>query len=169
MTRTPGELRRDALRIWQAGVEAVRPDRLLAECLHVDGHWLLVGDEELDLRTIRRIAVVGAGKAGAGMAEAVENILGPKLCREIQLDGWVNVPADCVRPLPCINLHAARPAGVNEPRPEGVLGRRKSCGSLPRLARTIFACACFQEADRHCCPLRWKASRSKTKRLSRGT
>ena len=69
--------------------------------------------------------MVGAGKAGAGMAEAVENILGPKLRREKQLGGWVNVPADCVRPLECIHLHAARPAGVNEPRPEGVLGSRE--------------------------------------------
>ncbi|MCC6124971.1 MAG: DUF4147 domain-containing protein [Pirellulales bacterium] len=122
MPRTPGELSCDALRIWQAGVDAVRADRLIGDHLRIDGRWLIVGEEELDLRTIRRIAVVGAGKAGAGMAEAVENILGPQLRREKQLGGWVNVPADCVRPLKCIHLHAARPAGVNEPRPEGVRG-----------------------------------------------
>jgi glycerate 2-kinase len=125
MPRTSGELRRDALRIWQAGVEAVRADRLIGENLQVDSQWLLVGEEELDLQTIRRLAVVGAGKAGAGMAEAVEKILGPKICREKQLSGWVNVPADCVRPLECIHLHAARPAGINEPRPEGVLGSQE--------------------------------------------
>jgi hydroxypyruvate reductase len=39
-----------------------------------------------------------------------------------QLFGWVNVPADCIRPLQRIHLHAARPAGVNEPTPEGVAG-----------------------------------------------
>ena len=111
----------------ESGRPAWRPcaERLLSESLHVDGQWLLVGEEELELRTIRRIAVVGAGKAGAGMAGAVENILGPKLRREKQLGGWVNVPADCARPLECIQLHAARPAGVNEPRPEGVLGARE--------------------------------------------
>ena len=32
------------------------------------------------------------------------------------------MPADCVRPLQRIHLHAARPAGVNEPTPEGVAG-----------------------------------------------
>ncbi len=44
---------------------------------------------------------------------------------EKQLTGWVNVPADCVRPLRRIHLHAARPAGVNEPMPEGVAGAEK--------------------------------------------
>jgi glycerate-2-kinase len=39
-----------------------------------------------------------------------------------RLTGWVNVPADCVRPLQRIHLHAARPAGVNEPTAEGVAG-----------------------------------------------
>ena len=56
------------------------------------------------------------------MADAVEKTLGPRLMAEKQLTGWVNVPADCVRPLQRIHLHAARPAGVNEPTPEGVAG-----------------------------------------------
>ena len=36
--------------------------------------------------------------------------------------GWVNVPADCVRPLQRIHLHAARAPGVNEPSAPGVAG-----------------------------------------------
>jgi hydroxypyruvate reductase len=74
------------------------------------------------LDKIDRIVVVGAGKAGAGMAEGVESVFGSELMAEKQLTGWVNVPADCVRTLERIHLHAARPAGVNEPRPEGVEG-----------------------------------------------
>ena len=42
-----------------------------------------------------------------------------------QLSGWVNVPDDCVRPLARIHLHAARPAGVNEPTAAGVEGSRE--------------------------------------------
>jgi glycerate-2-kinase len=34
----------------------------------------------------------------------------------------VNVPADCVRPLANIHLHAARPPGLNEPTAAGVAG-----------------------------------------------
>ncbi len=122
MSRTPEQLRRDALEIWNAGVEAVRSERLVAEALRVEGPSLLVGDDALDLNRIGRIVVVGAGKAGAGMAAAVEQILGPELIERKHLTGWVNVPADCVRPLERITLHPARPAGVNEPRPEGAHG-----------------------------------------------
>jgi len=83
---------------------------------------LLVGEQRLRLDSIRRIAVVGAGKAGAGMAAAVEEVLGPQLMAAKNLTGWVNVPEDCVRPLQRIRLHGARPPGVNEPTPAGVQG-----------------------------------------------
>jgi len=65
---------------------------------------------------------VGAGKAGAGMAAAVEEVLGPRLAQEKQLAGWVNVPDNCVRPLERIYLEGARPAGVNEPTAAGAAG-----------------------------------------------
>jgi hydroxypyruvate reductase len=122
---TGGRLRDDALQIWHAGVEAVRSPRLVAQQLRVEGPTLHVGPDAIPLETIRQIAVVGAGKAGAGMAEGVERALGPRLMDEKRLTGWVNVPADCVRPLSHIHLHAARPAGVNEPMPEGVAGAQK--------------------------------------------
>ena len=119
---TPAQLRRDALQIWRAGVDAVLPQRLVPQCLRIERQSLVIGDDAIPLDSIRRIVVVGAGKAGAGMAEAIETALGPKLMAEKQLAGWVNVPTDCVRPLQRIHLHAARPAGVNEPTAEGVAG-----------------------------------------------
>ncbi len=112
----------DALRIWHAGLEAVRSDRLVRDTMVVEGDTLRVGGECIDLRAVRHIEVVGAGKAGAGMAAGLEQALGLRLLAEKSLSGWLNVPADCVRPLSTIHLHAARPAGVNEPRPEGVVG-----------------------------------------------
>jgi glycerate 2-kinase len=117
-----GSLRRDAMEIWQAGLDAVLPRRLVPNALRVEGPSLVVGNQTIPLGSVRRIAVVGAGKAGAGMAEAVEGALGPSLLAEKRVVGWVNVPADCVRPLACIHLHAARPAGVNEPTPQGAAG-----------------------------------------------
>ena len=125
MTRSAAELRRDALRIWHAGVEAVRSERLVRSALRVEGNTLWLGEEPLALDRIGRIAVVGGGKAGAGMAAAVEQALGTRLMEQKRLAGWVNVPADCIRPLERIRLHAARPAGVNEPRPEGERGSRE--------------------------------------------
>lgn len=122
MPRTSEQLRRDARQIWQAGVDAVRPDRLLPEVVQVEGAALTVGDEVIDLNAVRRIEVVGAGKAGAAMAAALEQVLGPEVLESKDVRGWVNVPADCVQPLARIQLHAGRPAGVNMPTAEGVAG-----------------------------------------------
>jgi hydroxypyruvate reductase len=128
MHRSAKMLLADALGIWQAGVDSVLPDRLIQEFIHVDplcassGQALWIGEQEFPLATIDRIAVVGAGKAGAGMVVALEQILGETILREKHVYGWVNVPADCLRETSAITLHAARPAGVNEPTYEGVTG-----------------------------------------------
>ena len=124
MQASAEKLRADVERIWRAGVAAVLPERLVPEHVRVDGDWLVVGDDSIDLRRIERIAIVGAGKAAGAMAIALENVFGPQLLAEKNVVGWINVPADCVAPAQRIHLHAARPAGVNEPRPEGVEGTR---------------------------------------------
>ncbi|MBX7166245.1 MAG: DUF4147 domain-containing protein [Pirellulales bacterium] len=111
--------------MWQAGLAAVRSERLMRDAVALDGSLLTVGDDVIDLTRIERIAVVGAGKAGAGMAAELEAILGPELLAAKRVQGWINVPADCVRPLAAIHLHAARPAGVNEPTAEGVSGAER--------------------------------------------
>ena len=70
-----------------------------------------------------------------------------------RMSGWVNVPADCVRPLQRIHLHAARAPGVNEPTAAGVAGANEilrrvrqlsARRSLPRapLWRSQCAVAC---------------------------
>lgn len=135
MQRSTAQLRADALAIWHAGVAAVKSDRLVQDNVRVDGNWLVVGDESFELARIGKIAVVGAGKAGAGMAAGLAAALGPKLISEKQLTGWINVPADCIPndtnpkrergTSERIHLHAARPAGINEPTEEGVFGANK--------------------------------------------
>lgn len=113
-------LRQDALSIWQAGLEAVRSETLVRRALRVEDGELVIDSLRFDVDSLGKILVVGAGKAGAGMAAAVEEILAPAVGDS--LSGWVNVPADCVRPLSYIHLHPARPAGVNEPTADGVRG-----------------------------------------------
>lgn len=122
MERSTAELRDDAEAIWRAGLEAVGGERLVRTHLAVEGPWLRLGDQRLRLDQVRRVVVVGAGKAGASMASGVEQALGESLLQEKQLSGWVNVPADCLRPLRRIHLHPARPAGCNEPTAEGIHG-----------------------------------------------
>ncbi|MHB8899601.1 MAG: glycerate kinase type-2 family protein [Thermoguttaceae bacterium] len=125
MKRSTEQLRADALQIWKAGVAAVDSERLVREAFRVEGGRLFLGDEQIDLHRIARIAVVGAGKAGAGMAAAVEAVLGEELLEAKQVQGWVNVPEGCRRPLRQIHLHPARPAGINEPTEAGVEGARR--------------------------------------------
>ena len=127
MARNSETLRRDALAIWRAGVAAVRAERLMLEALRLDGPTLSLrgidgGRCTVDLAKCRKLLVVGTGKAGAGMAAGLEEILDDKWLARLDVDGWLNVPADCVRPLKRIKLHAARAAGSNEPTLEGQLG-----------------------------------------------
>src|SRR3981189_997088 len=107
MNSMSAKLRADAERIWWAGVAAVLPERLIPENVRVDGDWLAVGDDLLDLRSIGRIAIVGAGKAAGAMAVALEKVLGPQLLEEKQVSGWINVPADCVVPTQRGHLHSS--------------------------------------------------------------
>lgn len=122
MNRSLDDLRGDALEIWKSGVDAVEPERLVSSWIQIDARQLQIGEAHIDLNNVGRIVVVGAGKAGAGMAAATEEALGPTLLDEKHATGWVNVPADCVRRLKQVHLHAARPAGRNEPTAEGAAG-----------------------------------------------
>src|SRR5438874_1465172 len=71
-----GEL---TLQIYAAALKAVRADALLQSSVWLTGELLSVQGEEFDLRGLRRILVVGAGKASAGMAVALEDILGDRI------------------------------------------------------------------------------------------
>jgi hydroxypyruvate reductase len=125
MLRPAVNLRDDALRIWQAGVDAVKPSRLILEHCEVEAAWLRLDEQLISLDQIERFLVVGGGKAAAGMAAALEQALGPAVLASKRLTGWVNVPADCLVPTDAIHLHPARPAGVTEPTPAGVHGVRQ--------------------------------------------
>ncbi len=112
----------DAIAIWRAGVAAVRADQLVEKAIRIENHELWIAEQAYDLRRLRRIIVVGAGKAGAGMARGLEHALGPQLLAQKAVAGWINVPDDCVQPLSQIHLHGARPPGLNEPTTAGMEG-----------------------------------------------
>jgi glycerate-2-kinase len=110
-----------AIRIWKAGVRAVDAELLVKNQIQADETTLRVAGREFSLSGTGRVCVVGAGKAGAGMAAGLEEAVRNTPWAE-RVSGWINVPEDCVRPLNRIRLHAARPAGVNEPTLAGVEG-----------------------------------------------
>ena len=114
-------LRQQAEAIWRSGVAAVDSETLVRQSIQRQDDRIAIYGESFQIDSLHRIVVVGAGKAGAGMAAGVEASLSPQHI-QTKLTGWVNVPADCQRPLQKIKLHAARPPGVNEPTSDGVLG-----------------------------------------------
>jgi glycerate 2-kinase len=77
-------LRRDALDIFRAGVAAVDPYRAVSRCVRLDGDRLSVDAGQVaaisvDLGNFDRVVVVGAGKATARMAQALEDLLADRL------------------------------------------------------------------------------------------
>ena len=57
--------------VWKAGVAAVASEKLVRRSVHRSRGMLNVAGHEIPLAALNRIAVVGAGKAGAGMAAAL--------------------------------------------------------------------------------------------------
>lgn len=131
-------LREQAIEIWNAGVAAVASEQLVRNALSCDGQTLSICGTTYDLASLDRVVVLGAGKAGAGMARAVEAVFGDELT-DTKVSGWVNVPADCVATLRRITLHAARPAGLNEPTEAGVFGTRRILELARRLGPSDLA------------------------------
>jgi len=72
--RSLTQLRRDARTIFDAGLRAVDPAELVKRELRRPRDMLEVAGRHYDLAKYRRLYVVGAGKASARMASAVEDI-----------------------------------------------------------------------------------------------
>jgi glycerate 2-kinase len=117
-----------ALHIWQSGVDAVKPARLIRDKISVVGSQLQVEDSQLDLSQTRRLLVVGAGKASAAMAIAFQKQIGTQLQKrlpELRISGWINCPENSFPRNEIdskIRLFEARPAGVNEPTEKSIRG-----------------------------------------------
>ncbi len=97
-----GLRRRQIVAILKAALEAVEPAAAVRRALSREGNALRVGGATYDLAAWKHIYVVGAGKAGAPMAQAVEEILGEHLT-----SGQVNVKYGYTLPTKVIALHEA--------------------------------------------------------------
>ncbi len=73
------QMRKDALDIFQAGVQAVEPSAAVKRHCRRQDNRLLVHQKVYDLAELKRVYVIGAGKAGGPMVKAVEEILGDRI------------------------------------------------------------------------------------------
>jgi len=109
-------LRQQALSIFRAALSAADPVAAVLRHVHVRDGALLAGRKRYPLRGIRRIHVIGAGKAGAAMAQAIEKVGLPMA----QLgETLVNVKDGCGTNLRWIKLHES---GHPVPDERGVRG-----------------------------------------------
>lgn len=107
-------LRRHAASVLDAALTAVEPERAVRRFVRVKDATLRVGRRTYDLDAVRRIFVVGAGKAGAPMVAALEAILGDRITA-----GVVNVKYGYTKPLAHVQLVEA---GHPVPDAAGVRG-----------------------------------------------
>ncbi len=96
------KLRQDAESIFRAGLRAVDAKNAVKKFLHRIDHRLTVENSSYDLSDYENVYVIGAGKASAAMAQAVEEILGERIKA-----GIVNVKYDHTLPLDIIALNEA--------------------------------------------------------------
>ncbi|CAN5867971.1 glycerate kinase [soil metagenome] len=72
-------IRQSILPVLEAALTAVDPAKAVQAVLRRKDHQLMVGEQLYDLSRFRHIFVIGAGKAGAPMAQAVETVLGERI------------------------------------------------------------------------------------------
>jgi len=110
-------LRRHAAAIFRAALKAADPAEAVRRHLRRDGEVLTAGRRRYRLSSFENIRVVGAGKASAVMAQAVEQVLGKRIGA-----GWINVKYGHGAPLGRIHVHEC---GHPVPDRAGVEGARR--------------------------------------------
>lgn len=73
------KMRKDAVDIFHAGLEAVDPVAAVRRYVSLDHGQLIVGDKTYDLSQVNDLLIVGAGKASGAMAAALEEILAERI------------------------------------------------------------------------------------------
>jgi hydroxypyruvate reductase len=100
--RSLAQLRQDARAIFDAGLAAADPYRAILRHVRVDIHKLSVANTVYDLDNYDRVLILGAGKASARMAHAVEELLGNRVAA-----GVVNVKHGHAVPLSVTRVNEA--------------------------------------------------------------
>ncbi len=79
MSRNIDQMRQDAVNIFQTGLQAVEPGMAVKNACRREGELFFIGELDYDLSQIDNVYVLGAGKASAPMAAAIEEFLGDRI------------------------------------------------------------------------------------------
>jgi len=109
--------RKDAIKIFQAGLQAVAPGAAINRFCRLDGDSFIVDGQKYNLDRFNKIFVIGAGKAGASMAKAIEEMLSERIS-----DGIITVKYSHLEELQKIRI---KEAGHPVPDQNGYDGARE--------------------------------------------
>ena len=123
--RNAQKLRSDGIEIFTHALKAVDPVEAVKRRLRVDGENLVVDGKTYSLRDYANIYVIGAGKAGASMALAVEEIVDDRITK-----GVINVKYGHISQLKRVKLNEV---GHPIPDEKGVSGSEEIAGLLEQL------------------------------------
>jgi glycerate 2-kinase len=123
-SKSTQRMRDDAKAIFDCGLQAVEPAAAIKRYCRVEADQLIVDRQAYDLRRYRRILVIGAGKATAPMAAAIESLLADRIS-----DGIINVKYGHVARLQHIQLVEA-----GHPVPDA--NGQEGAGRMLHLAQT---------------------------------
>lgn len=80
------KLRRDALRVLDAGIKAIGTRQAVNSVVQLKKDTLIVKKHKFDLRQFDHVYVIGFGKASLEAAQVLENILGKRITDGVVLD-----------------------------------------------------------------------------------
>ena len=95
-------MRQHAMEIFEAALRAADPVEAICRYVKLDGDGIRIGEHRFKFQDYDRILVVGAGKAGAPMARALEDLLGDRIA-----DGAIVVKEGHGLPLQRVRIHEA--------------------------------------------------------------
>lgn len=133
MSSNIGKIREHARQIFEAGLQAVDPMQAIVRHVTLNDKVLRIGDRQFNLKDYDRILVVGAGKAVAPMAKAIEDLLGNRIS-----DGVIVVKDEHGLPLKKIKIcEASHPV----PDERGVAGTAEILALVEKAAeRDLVIC-----------------------------
>ncbi|HEY6294239.1 MAG TPA: DUF4147 domain-containing protein [Streptosporangiaceae bacterium] len=129
------ELRATVLDLAEVALAALSPSAGLGRSVAVHGHDLVAGGRSYDLSAVRRLVVLGAGKASAEVAVALEQMLGPRLDA-----GTVVVPHAALLPTRQLTM---LPGEHPVPGPASVAGARALLAQAAGLQHQDLAICVF--------------------------
>lgn len=130
------QLRATVLDLAEVALAALSPSAGLRRSVVLDGKDLIAGGRSYDLSAVDRLVLLGAGKASAELATAVEQLLGPRLD-----GGVVVVPRPAERP--ARSRLTVLPGEHPVPGPASVAGARALLEQAGRLGERDLAVCVF--------------------------